>query len=436
MATKRKKKNVKMKTGENRPKDKRLCIPPKGKEKERNDGIANAEKAKNVDASENEIIPEENKQPFGPLGILETFENIINKYRIEGNAAKELRDLFLNVLSNSSATKMNSTDDNHGPTFANVVKNLNSDGNIVGKKIPLKPGLTFIRRIQVSKKLLVEEKRNQIQQKIINSNENDQKTTPLLSPKANLPTLVVRPITEEIDTSIKMRKTLEANISPKGMEIQIMGLKPAMGNRVLVQVETPEMVTKLKDTINSHTNLQNVCKATTPQIRMPQIIIYDVEKSERPREEEELDFLNQIKLSNDIVGNMRVPYRKKGRGSLSHWVISLEPKAFRIIKDKTRLQCDFGSYRFREFVEPLRCFKCLKYGHVRSKCMQREDNCSKCLEMHNYKNCTKQNPECRNCKEYRKRIKIVIRTDHIATSEHCPVFIMERDQLIKQTNYE
>ncbi|KAF8773033.1 hypothetical protein HNY73_015728 [Argiope bruennichi] len=364
MATKRKKKNVKMKTGENLPKDKRPCIPRKGKEKERNDGIANAKKAKNVDASENEI-PEENKQPFGPLGILETFENIISKYRIEGNAAEELRDLFLKVLSNSSATKMNSTDDNHGPTFANVVKNLNSDG-IAGKKIPLKPGLTFIRRIQASKKLLGEE-RNQIQQKIINANENDNKTTPLLRPKANLPTLVVRPITESIDSSIKMRKTLEANISPKGMEIKIMGLKPAMGNGVLIQVETPEMVTKLKDAINSHTNLQNVCKATTPQIRMPQIIIYDVEKSERPREEEELDFLNQIKLSNDIVGNMRVLFRKKGRGSSSHWAISLNPKAFRIIKDKARLQCGFGSYRFREFVEPLRCFKCLKFGHVRSK---------------------------------------------------------------------
>ncbi|KAF8771869.1 hypothetical protein HNY73_019237 [Argiope bruennichi] len=58
IASKRKKKNVKMKAGENRPKDKRLCIPRKGKEKERNDGVANAKKAKNVDASENEIIPE------------------------------------------------------------------------------------------------------------------------------------------------------------------------------------------------------------------------------------------------------------------------------------------------------------------------------------------------------------------------------------------
>ncbi|KAF8774803.1 hypothetical protein HNY73_017316 [Argiope bruennichi] len=81
----------------------------------------------------------------------------------------------------------------------------------------------------------------------------------------------------------------------------MMGLKPAMGNGVLVQIETPEMITKLKDAFNSHANLQYVCQATTPQIRMPQIIKYDLEKSERPVEEEELDFLNQIKLSNDIV---------------------------------------------------------------------------------------------------------------------------------------
>ncbi|KAF8784321.1 hypothetical protein HNY73_010015 [Argiope bruennichi] len=249
MATKRKKKNVKMKTGENRPKDKRPCISSKGREKEGHDGVANAKMAKNVDAS-----------------------------------------------------------------------------------------LTFVRRIQSSRKLLVGEKRNQIQQKMINLNENDNKTTPLLRSKANLPTLVVRPITVIIDSAIKMRKTLEANISPKEMEIKIMGLKPAMGNGVVVQVETPEMVIKLKDAINSHTNLQNVCKATTPKIRMPQIIIYDVEKCEIPREEEEFDFLNQIKLSNDIVENMRVLYRKKGRGSSSHWVISLDPKAFRIIKDKARLR--------------------------------------------------------------------------------------------------
>ncbi|KAF8797210.1 hypothetical protein HNY73_001500 [Argiope bruennichi] len=90
-----------------------------------------------------------------------------------------------------------------------------------------------------------------------------------------------------------MRNILEVNISPKRMEIKIMGLKPAMGNGVLVQVETPEMVIQLKDATDSHTNLQNLCKATTPQIRMPQIIVYDVEKRERPRE----DWIFSIKSS-------------------------------------------------------------------------------------------------------------------------------------------
>ncbi|KAF8789928.1 hypothetical protein HNY73_005024 [Argiope bruennichi] len=110
-----------MKTGGNRPKDKRPCIPRK--EKERNDGVTNAKKSKNVDACENEIIPEENKQHFGPLGILETLENITNKYRIEDNAAEELRDLFLNALSNSLATKMNTTDkimDDHSQMWLRI----------------------------------------------------------------------------------------------------------------------------------------------------------------------------------------------------------------------------------------------------------------------------------------------------------------------------
>ncbi|KAF8794838.1 hypothetical protein HNY73_002762 [Argiope bruennichi] len=275
VATKRKKTNVKMKTMENRSKDKRPCISHKGKEKERNDLIANAMKAKNVDAR----------------------------------------------------AKIYSTDDNHGPTFANVVKKLNRDEKEGNKKNPLKLVLSFIRSIQASKKLLMSEERNQIQ-KMINLNEKDFKSTLLLRPKAYLPKLVVRPITETIDSLIEIRKTLEANINPKEMEIKIMGLKPAMGNGVLILVGTPEMIIKLKDAINSHTNLQNVCKATTSHIRMPQIIFYDVEKSETPREKEELDFLNQIKRINGIVGGMRVLYRKKGRGSSTHWVISLELKVF------------------------------------------------------------------------------------------------------------
>ncbi|CAL1267232.1 unnamed protein product [Larinioides sclopetarius] len=69
---------------------------------------------------------------------------------------------------------------------------------------------------------------------------------------------------------------------------------------------------------------------------------------------------------------------------------------------------------------PLRCFKCQKFGHSIGTCRGKE-TCGRCSEIgHNSKTCTS-TPKCSNCKE-----------DHPSYSRKCPLWVQEKEiQAIK-----
>ncbi|XP_061190460.1 uncharacterized protein LOC133198380 [Saccostrea echinata] len=64
---------------------------------------------------------------------------------------------------------------------------------------------------------------------------------------------------------------------------------------------------------------------------------------------------------------------------------------------------------------PLRCFKCQRFGHGQSNCKS-ADACFRCGEEgHDGKGCQK-DPKCKNCKG-----------DHMASSKQCPVWQKEKN---------
>ncbi|GBL89943.1 hypothetical protein AVEN_178362-1 [Araneus ventricosus] len=213
---------------------------------------------------------------------------------------------------------------------------------------------------------------------------------PVPPPRPEVPTVIVKPKGDTITASAALKGLLEVKISPQALGVRVLRCQPANGNGVLVRVETTDMADKLVTTINSHPELQHCCEARTPRKRSPQILIYDI-----------------------------------------------PDKIFASFGAAKRLHWGFGSFRFREYCEPLRCFKCYKFGHVRVQCSVQQDLCSKCPGIRNYNACIKERPICRNYRDYNARNRNAPRLpiQHTAISDKCPLFLREKAELKHHTNY-
>ncbi|GBM14711.1 hypothetical protein AVEN_71992-1 [Araneus ventricosus] len=199
------------------------------------------------------------------------------------------------------------------------------------------------------------------------------------------------------------------------------------------------MIQILEQAINNHLDLKDVCVAPEHRKRNPQILIYDVPVTTGDRVAEEATFINQLRYSNSFPPELdiRVLFKRPGRGPYQHWVLSVAPGLFNIIKGTSRLYFGFGSFKFREILEPTRCYKCLKFGHLKANCSALKELCSRSPGEHSYKACTSTALVCRNCKEFNRRSGkgLRLQTAHSAISDRCPIFLREREDLGRHTTY-
>ena len=84
------------------------------------------------------------------------------------------------------------------------------------------------------------------------------------------------------------------------------------------------------------------------------------------------------------------------------------------LPEKVRVGC--LSIRVRPYVQdPLRCYKCLRFGHTQARCFRGRAVCSRCGEEGHLGKSCKQAPRCTNCGG-----------EHSAFSGACPVVVRER----------
>ncbi|GBL83252.1 hypothetical protein AVEN_165435-1 [Araneus ventricosus] len=259
-----------------------------------------------------------------------------------------------------------------------------------------------------------------------------------IPPRPNLPVIVIHPQQTTETTSAQLRTLLETKLSPHQLGVKILSCQPAHGNGLLVRTATMDMSRTLMTAINTHVDLGPVCQAREPRKRQPQILVYDVPPQQGDRDTAEVDFVTKLRSSNSLPdGPIRVLFRKKGRGTLQHWVLTVDPLVFKAIAGKGRLHWGFGSLKFREYLEPTRCYKCHRFGHLRSACSAPVELCSRCPGEHSYTVCPKETPVCRRCREYNARNKTGPRLPlyHTAISDNCPLLSREREEMRKQTDY-
>ncbi|GBN70707.1 hypothetical protein AVEN_30261-1 [Araneus ventricosus] len=259
-----------------------------------------------------------------------------------------------------------------------------------------------------------------------------------LPPRPSFPVALVHPTGESPVAVPALKLMLEQRISPKQLGVKVLACQPAGGNGLLIRTETEDMARTIASAINTNADLGGICTAREPRKRVPQILIYDVPETIGPRETKEAQFIAKLRSSNDLPeGEIRVLFRKKGRGSSHHWVLSMAPTLFQLLPAKRRLHWGFGSLKFREFFEPTRCFKCHRFGHVRQNCSAPKELCSRCPGDHPFKECPRDTPVCRRCRDYNARNKYrnPRSMHHSAISEKCPFYLRECEALRSNTQY-
>ncbi|GBN03357.1 hypothetical protein AVEN_268068-1 [Araneus ventricosus] len=253
-----------------------------------------------------------------------------------------------------------------------------------------------------------------------------------LKPRPESPTVLVQPLGGSFDSSMALRTLLEEHIRPQQLGLRVLSCSPAAECGVLVTLQTKEMATLLESHINGHSELNGVCRARFPRKPNPRILVYDVPVGPGDRDEQEHSFLEKLRVSNSFLeGGLSVLFRRKGRGSAQHWVLSIDPVIYHCLHNTNRLHWGLGSLRFRAFSDPVQCFRCLKFGHTQSRCRAPEELCSRCQGTHSFRTCLETQSKCRNCCEYNRnnRNGPRLQVTHTAVSRKCPIFLRACEEI-------
>ncbi|GBN08389.1 hypothetical protein AVEN_84218-1 [Araneus ventricosus] len=159
-----------------------------------------------------------------------------------------------------------------------------------------------------------------------------------LPPRPSFPVVLVHPTGESPMAVSALKLMLEQRISPKQLGVKVLVCQQAGGNGLLIRTETEDMARTITSAINTNADLGGIYTDREPRKRVPQILIYDVPETPGPRETEEAQFIAKLRSSNDLPeGEIRVLFRKKGRGSSHHWILSMDPPLFQLLPAKGQL---------------------------------------------------------------------------------------------------
>lgn len=135
----------------------------------------------------------------------------------------------------------------------------------------------------------------------------------------------------------------------------------------------------------------------------------------------------------DIVNKIKLVFVKNAAGATKHYILKCDPEVRGLIRKKgDEMKLDWGVYKVRDRFFATMCYHCLDFGHVKSRCPNKEDSpcCRKCAGNHLFKDCTSETKKCVNCKRAKKAC-----TDHSAGEMCCPVMKSEIANIESRTDH-
>ena len=248
------------------------------------------------------------------------------------------------------------------------------------------------------------------------------------SSKTKLKTPVSRPAIVIASTQPSDKHTDVINVWRKKVSFKEENYAPARLQRVAnnkVRIEFDDI--KQRDSTLEKLKNINSLKAEEAKRLRPMMIIKGVHNSTEESEVLELVKSQNPTLNVTEASDIRLCFLRKNRNAnLYNVVLEVAPQVrFEMLALK-RLNVDHQRVFVGDFSQFKQCYKCLQFGHTKSKCTSNVEACSHCASPdHSYKDCPDNKDtaklRCYNCHTHNVNTNANVNDAHSATSaKHCP----------------
>lgn len=162
----------------------------------------------------------------------------------------------------------------------------------------------------------------------------------------------------------------------------------------------------------------------------PKIIIYDVNE-----EIDDEEIINGMDAQNDLPDDseLKIEFNMKGKKG-ENVVVSMKPEAFNQLISKGKVNIKWGRYNLREFLKPMQCFNCYRYGHLAKFCKQKKKCQNSCSDSHETKTC-QEDSRWDNCKFHNERFNTIYDTHNNIRDKNCFVYESKIGKLRSRIDY-
>lgn len=248
--------------------------------------------------------------------------------------------------------------------------------------------------------------------------------------KSNNKVVVINPTNKDVGSDVT-RQAIKEKLKPSNY--QVSGVSNSRNGGIIVQCSTSAERNKLKN--DAVTELGSNFVVSVPEKKLPRIRIYG--------------FTNELNATN----LMEILREQNPSVFTSESVIKVEHIYF--VKSKARYgaKLEVDALTFKKAVELgkafvvwdscwineelniRRCFKCWRFNHVASKCLEQNQTCPKCGGAHHTSDCVSTIFKCVVCCDAKKNRHLAVDTNHSALSSSCPSYLHLVELEHRKTDY-
>lgn len=242
--------------------------------------------------------------------------------------------------------------------------------------------------------------------------------------------VIVKP-KDDNQTSSKTKEILKEKVNP--LENQVSGIRKAAKGAVIIEctnkLQSESLMSSVAETLGESYKVE-LPKKRKPKFKLcgmsdnlteEQMINYLIKQNECLNNESELKVIKTIEKVDKF----------KNKNFTA--IVETNPESFKRIMELEKLFVNWDSCRVFDYVNIVRCFKCLGFNHYSKECT-RDLACKFCAGKHESTACKSKDLKCINCLYYVENFKMQLGTNHHAFSNECKV--LERKYMEEKKKVE